>query len=174
MAILVSPLSRVRELVGARHPELIVSLLDPDFETPDLGYGSRHLRLTFHDIHVVSGDAILPSPRHVSDLLSFLKGWTTSGPLLVHCRAGIGRSTAAAYIAFCFMNPEVPELALAAALRDAAPLARPNETLIRIADSVMDRGGRMGAAIAETGKDLPWIDVDEGVPFELPSRFGDD
>jgi hypothetical protein len=30
----------------------------------------------------------------------------------------------------------------------------------------------MGAAIAETGKGLPWIDVDEGVPFELPSRFG--
>lgn len=171
MTILVSPLSRVREVVAAQNPELVVSLLDPDFETPDLGYGSRHLRLTFHDIHVATEGAILPSTHHVSDLLSFIEGWTGSGPLLVHCRAGVGRSTATAYVVSCFLNPEVSEYTLAVALREAAPLARPNETLVRLADSVMDRAGRMAAAVTETGKDLPWIEVAEGVPFELPSQF---
>jgi predicted dithiol-disulfide oxidoreductase (DUF899 family) len=35
----------------------------------------------------------------------------------------------------------------------------------------MSRNGRMSEAIAETGRGLPWIEVDEGVPFEMPSTF---
>ena len=33
--------------------------------------------------------------------------------------------------------------------------------------------GRMSDAIAETGKELPWIEVHEGVPFEMPSVHGE-
>ena len=49
VTILVSPLSRVDEVVRTRAPESVVSLLDPHHETPDLGYGERHLRITFHE-----------------------------------------------------------------------------------------------------------------------------
>jgi hypothetical protein len=86
-------------------------------------------------------------------------------------RTGIGRSTAAAFIAACLHNPHVDEQEIAGALRRASPLARPNETLIKLADVAMRRNGRMSAAIAETGRDLPWIEVDEGVPFDMPSTF---
>lgn len=81
--------------------------------------------------------------------------------------AGIGRSTAAAYIANCWRYPGVSERRIAELLREAAPLARPNETLVRRSDTALNRNGRMSAAISDTGRGLPWIQLDEGVPFEL-------
>jgi predicted protein tyrosine phosphatase len=65
-------------------------------------------------------------------------------------------------------NPHVNEHELAVELRRAAPLARPNEALVALADAALGRQGRMSAGIATTGRDLPWPDVDEGVPFGLP------
>jgi len=53
-------------------------------------------------------------------------------------------------------------------LRRRSPLARPNETLIALADEAMGRGGRMHAAVVETGRGLGWTGVSENVPFELP------
>ena len=165
--ILVCPLSHVEFIVKARRPERIVSILDPEFETPDLGYADHHLRLTFHDIHVLTEGAVLPSFEHILELISFVGGWTRVGPLLVHCRAGIGRSTAIAFVVSCLHNPTASERSIAQELRRVAPLARPNETLIGLADEIMHRSGRMSAAISETGQDLPGIDVSEGEPFEL-------
>ncbi len=169
--ILVCPLSRVPSIVDVRRPELVVSILDPDFETPALGYSEGHLRLSFHDVHNAVKGAVLPSRRHLSDLVSFGRDWTRTGPLLVHCRAGVSRSTAAAFVVACLHNPDASERFIAEELRRVAPLARPNETLIRLADEILQRSGRMSAAITETGKDLAWIDVDEGEPFELPSVY---
>jgi predicted protein tyrosine phosphatase len=148
-----------------------VSILDPDFETPALGYSEGHLRLSFHDVHTPAKGAVLPSARHISDLVSFVGDWSRRAPLLVHCRAGIGRSTAAAFVVACLHNPDASERFIAEELRRVAPLARPNETLIRLADEIMRRSGRMSAAISETGKDLSWIEVDEGEPFELSSTY---
>ncbi len=175
VTILVCPLSGVLELVRARRPNRVVSLLDPEFEFPDLGaeYHDRHLRLHFHDAHDSSDGQIVPSPEHIEELLSFLAAWVHTTSLLVHCRAGIGRSTAAAYVACCWRNPGVSEHRIAEGLRSVAPLARPNETLVRLSDEALNREGRMSAAIADTGRGLPWIELDEGVPFELPSVFDD-
>jgi predicted protein tyrosine phosphatase len=169
--ILVCPLSRVVELVAARRPERVVSLLDPDGSFPELGadYAGRHLRLSFHDVHGLTETKTPPSAAHITELLAFLSSRDQAGTVLIHCRAGIGRSTATAYIAACLDHPDVDELDIARAFRRAAPLARPNETLIMLADSAMQRQGRMTAAILETGRGLAWVDVDEGVPFELPS-----
>ncbi len=94
--------------------------------------------------------------------------------MLVHCRAGIGRSTATAFIAACRHNPRTSEFVIARALRAASSNARPNETLVALADAVMKRDGRMHRAIAETGRGLPWIEVYENEPFEMPSRFPPD
>jgi predicted protein tyrosine phosphatase len=147
-----------------------VSLLDPDFAFPDLGpeYGDRHLRLRFHDAHDASDGQVIPSAEDIERFLSFLSGWQLGSSLLIHCRAGIGRSTAAAYVATCWRHPEVGERRIAELLREIAPLARPNETVVRLSDTAMNRSGRMSAAISETGRGLPWIELDEGIPFELP------
>lgn len=169
MKILVCPLSRVTQMVAVHRPERVVSLLDPDFEFPELGptYRDRHLRLRFHDAHDCAGGQVAPVATDIAQLLQFLSAWTQSAPILLHCRAGIGRSTAASYIAACLHRPELPELEIARALRSASPLARPNELLIQLADIAMARSGRMVDAIRETGRNLAWEAVDENVPFEL-------
>ena len=167
MTFWVCPLSQVAQLVETRAPELIVSLLDPGWVFPEFGSAlqGRHLRLRLHDVHSSSDGEIAPATKHIDDLLAFLGRWQRSGPILFHCRAGIGRSPAAAFIAACFLNCEVDELEVASTLRRVSPTARPNESLIRLADGVMGRCGRMSTAIAETGRGLPWPEVDEGFAF---------
>jgi predicted protein tyrosine phosphatase len=170
MSILVSPLSRAQSIVAMCAPECVVSLLDPEAAFPDFGtaYEGRHLRLRLHDVHPPNTNEIGPTSAHIEQLLAFFRLWQRSAPLLIHCRAGFGRSTAAAFVAMCFFSPEADELALAKAFRAVAPHARPNEALVRIADASMQRRGRMHAAIADTGRGLSWPAMAEGVPFELP------
>jgi len=172
MTILVCPLSRVEEMIARHQPGRVISLLDPESPFPDLGdqYRGRHLRLQVHDICNAAEDLVAPGASHVRALLGFLGGWTREQPLLIHCRAGISRSTATAFIAACFVNPGADEYAIATALRRAAPLARPNATLVALADAEMGRGGRMTAAIFSTGRDLLWPGVEEGEPFHLVIR----
>ena len=167
------PLSRVMELVAERKPSRVISVLDPEMTFPDLGpsYADRHLRLSFHDAHYPEPGLTLASEEHAAELMAFLSEWKADESLLVHCRAGIGRSTATAFVAACYRNPGVAELAIAQELRRVAPLARPNAKVIALADAYMNRRGRMSAAFESTFRALPWIDVEEGVPFELPTRF---
>jgi predicted protein tyrosine phosphatase len=113
----------------------------------------------------------MPAATHVDRLLRFLKRWDPKDTLLIHCRAGIGRSTATAFIAACYHNPATEEQEIAATLRQVAPLARPNKTLIRIADNAMNRKGRMLAAIENALRDASFVDASEGEPFEIPSIF---
>ena len=173
MSILVSPLSRVMDLVDQRKPDRVISLLDPETEFPELGptYDGRHLRLGFHDVIEPSPGIIPPGEDHVGDVLRFIDDWPEGQSLLVHCKAGISRSTATAFIAACHRYPRVTELAIAQELRRVAPLARPNGSLIAIADRLMQREGRMWGAFVDTFATLDWIDVYENIPFELDSSF---
>ena len=172
VTILVCPLSKVLETVARHQPSRVVSLLDPDFTFPDLGpaYEGKHLRLRFHDVHEAFDNEIAPAAEHVASLLEFIGAAGPGENLLSHCRAGISRSTAAAFIAACYMNPDVPEPDLAVALRRAAPLARPNQVLVALADAALGRDGRMSAAIRSTGRDLPWTGANEGDVFEMPGK----
>jgi len=170
MKIIVCPLSKVQQLIGTHRPECVVSLLDPESAFPELGslYRDRHLRLHLHDVHYAAIGLVTPAGTHVDQLLEFLRGWKRNAPMLIHCRAGISRSSAAAFIAACLHCPNLPELAMARALRNASPFARPNELIVQLADSAMGRNGRMIEAIHETGRNLDWEPLEENVPFELP------
>jgi predicted protein tyrosine phosphatase len=63
--------------------------------------------------------------------------------MVVHCFAGISRSTAAAFISLCAINPDVPEELIAQRLREASLTASPNRLMVRLADEALARRGQM-------------------------------
>ena len=63
---------------------------------------------------------MLPCETHVADLVQFARDWDRKAPLLIHCWAGISRSTAAAFISLCALNPEGDEFGWRDALRRAS------------------------------------------------------
>lgn len=95
-------------MVAIHAPERIVSLLDPNSAFPETGpaYSNRHLQLAFHDTHVSTEDQVVPTANHIELLLDFLSLWSCKAPILIHCRAGIGRSPAVAFITACLHNPQ--------------------------------------------------------------------
>src|SRR5207247_3204501 len=103
-------------------------------------------------------------PEHVEALIGFVTAWDRRRPLVVHCYAGISRSTAAAFIALCALSPERDERAIARELRAASPSAYPNRRLVRVADALLTRNGRMVAAVEGMGAaEL----ANEGTPFHI-------
>lgn len=170
MTLLVCPLSQVETARALHRPSHLVSLLSPaspDEAWPRPSAGDAHLRLAFHDITEPREGLIAPDPAQVARLLDFAAGWDPARPMLVHCWAGVSRSTAAAFVIACQRAPRRSERDIAQALRAAAPYATPNGLLVSLADAALGRAGRMSAAIAEIGRGA---DTFEGALFELPLK----
>ncbi len=177
MQIWVSSLSKVHDTAATSQPSRVVSLLSPEDVFPELDdyHADDHHKVHLHDIREHQEGAITPSETHVEPLIAFLKEWKPASPLLVHCWAGISRSTATAFIAACLHNEHADETDIAAAIADASPTAYPNTLIARHADALMGRGGRMAAAIEEVcgdaGRRERAYAAGEGVPFSIPARF---
>ncbi len=173
MAIIVCPLSRVPELARDRRPSHVVSLLDPGTPFPALSLAQeRHFRLEIHDIEAEMSGFDAVCDKRMRALLDFVGGWERDDPILVHCYAGISRSTATAYITACAHNPNADEEEIALALRAASPSASPNRRFVALADAELGRNGRMTRAIERIGRGASWFDIGEAQPFTLTSRFG--
>jgi len=162
----VCSLSRLQETVedtGARH---VVSLLgDEDrVERPNAIAPENHLWLRLHDISAPLDGYIVPGEEHVAALIGFVRGWDRRAPLVVHCFAGISRSTASAFAAVCALNPQRDECSIAQALRRASPTATPNIRIVTLADRLLNRDGRMIAAIEAIGRGAL---AGEAMPFRL-------
>jgi len=172
MSIVVCPLSRVPDMARERKPSHVVSLLDPGTSFPDLhGYGVQHFRLPIHDIETETQGWDLLCETRMRRILDFVGGWEREAPILIHCYAGISRSTATAYITACSHNPAVDEEEIALALRAASPAASPNRRFVALADAELGRGGRMVRAIEKIGRGGSWFDIGEAQPFTLPVTF---
>src|SRR6185312_10381468 len=98
-------------------------------------------------------------------LLEFGRDWNASAPMLVHCWAGISRSTAAAFILACDRAGAGSETALAQTLRARAAHAAPNRLMVQIGDDLLGRRGKMVDAVDAIGRGAI---ATEGVRFELP------
>lgn len=163
----VCSLARLHETVeqtGARH---VVSLIGDEapLERPNSVAPENHLWLRLHDIAEPAEGYILPDEAHVADLLRFVRGWDRSTPLVVHCFMGISRSTASAFASVCALSPHRNEESIARALRRASPTATPNIRIVSLADRLLDRQGRMIAAVETIGRGV--ATYDEAVPFRL-------
>jgi predicted protein tyrosine phosphatase len=171
-AVHVCPLSALAEIV-ARHQasHLLTCLQDAVLvATPDLVLPERHLRLPMHDISEPMLGCIAPGEEHVERLIDFALDWGGRGPMVVHCWAGISRSTAAAFVALCAINPGVDEERIARRLRAASPTAYPNRRIIRLADAALGCRGRMVRAIEGIGRGVVAV---EAVPFSLRADHSD-
>ncbi len=166
--IVVCPLSAVDQVVASYRPERLITLLNPDMmiETPSALSADQHLKLPMNDIDVPTDGLIAAKEDQVHSLITFVESWSRSGPLAIHCWAGISRSTAAAFVTLCHLNPAKDEEEIAQQLRIAAPFATPNRRIVDLADSVMGREGRMINAVEAIGRGA---DAWEGSVFEMPA-----
>ena len=162
----VCPLARIDETVAATGARSLVTLLNPGTPVvrPTAIAAERHLFIAVGDIIEETPGHVLPDETHVATLLDFIRAWDRAEPLLIHCYAGVSRSTAAAFIAACALAPERDEAAIAQALRAASPTATPNARIVALADAALQRGGRMSQAIAAIGRGAECF---EGLPFAL-------
>jgi predicted protein tyrosine phosphatase len=174
MNIIVCPLSRVPDVARERKPSHLVSLLDPGTPFPRLdGYAhDRHFCLEIHDIEMEMDGYDALCGRRMKMILDFVGAWRGDEPILIHCYAGISRSTATAYITACAHNPGADEEEIALALRAASPTANPNRRFVALADAELGRNGRMSHAIEKIGRGASWLDIGEAAPFALPVKFG--
>ena len=133
----------------------VLSILDPGYpEPPDFAAYGPHKRLTlrFDDIIDPAPGLMMPEREHIEELLRFGEGLTSSEAdplrhLLVHCHAGISRSTASMTILLAEAQPATDEDELFAEIREIRPQAWPNSHMVALADELLGRGGRMVAAL---------------------------
>jgi predicted protein tyrosine phosphatase len=125
---------------------------------------ANHLRVSMDDITEEMDGFVAPSDLHIEQVLSFVRAWDRSAPLVVHCYAGISRSTASAFAAACALNPHREEAAIARQIREASPIAAPNRRIVALADKALGRDGRMLRALDQIG---PGSLTVEGQPFRV-------
>jgi predicted protein tyrosine phosphatase len=150
----VCPLIAVPETVTQSQASHLLTWVQQEIvvETPALIPPDRHLRFHINDIGEPIEGQIAPAAEHIDQLIAFARDWAGEGSIVVHCRAAISRSPAAAYIALCAINPDVSEELIARRLREASPTACPNRLMIRLGDEALGRQGRMVRAIESIGR----------------------
>ncbi len=156
--------------VHALRPYGLVSLVTPEEQppTPPDFPAERHVRVDVHDICEPCAGAIIPCTAHIRAILHEVAAWPGDAPILVHCVAGVSRSTATALIiAVARMPGREAELALS--LRQAAPHAQPNRLMIELGDALLGCGGRLVAAVAAMG---PAAAAEYGPLVRFPPPFG--
>jgi predicted protein tyrosine phosphatase len=164
--LLVCPLSRLAETVdvaGATHLVTLINVNTPVVRPPRIAQ-DKHLFIGVSDIVEPMDGHVLPGEDHVLRLLTFMRAWNRASPLVIHCWAGISRSTAAAFITSCLFNPGRDERDIAEELRMNSPSATPNPRLVAAADRILSREGRMSRAVTAIGRGA---DAYEGAPFEI-------
>jgi predicted protein tyrosine phosphatase len=134
----------------------VVSILDPDWPVPEAfgAYGEHaRLELRCHDvIEEANSDMIAPRQDHVADLLAFgralLEERRGDTHLLVHCHAGVSRSTASLALILAQALPDMPADCIFEEVLQIRPQAWPNLRILEFGDAMLGRRGELVAAAA--------------------------
>lgn len=170
MTIWICSLAAAPELAERLKPSRVVSLLSP-YDVFPVFEGVRdehHLQVAVHDITHDYLDYKAPGAADAENVIRFVERWDRTAPLLIHCWAGISRSTASAFIAACVHNPRTVEEEIAWAIRHASATASPNPRLVEHADALLGREGRMVRAAAAIGRGEA---AEDARAFSIPSTF---
>lgn len=162
----VCSLAKIEDTVRETGARSLITLINVDTPVtrPAAIATERHLFLSMSDIVEPLEGHFAPQSDHIHELLDFIQHWDRRQPLLIHCFAGVSRSTAAAFITACALLPERDENELAQLIRARSPTATPNARLVALADQALGRDGRMSQAVSAIGIGEMCY---EGVPFML-------
>jgi len=148
---------------GARYVLTVMGNVDKAERPPSVPE-ANHLKVSMDDITEAVDGFVAPSAVHVGQVLDFVRSWRRDAPMVIHCYAGISRSTASAFAAACLLNPERDEQSIARQIRAASPSAFPNRLIVTLADQALGRRGRMLRALDTMGPGNMSV---EGRPFRV-------
>src|SRR5260370_1300686 len=125
----------------------IVSILNPNDPPPvDLSSISAPiLTLRFDDV-IAAADGAAPTMLQIETLIAFDAEARTDERLLVHCTAGISRSSAALAVLLAARHPDLDD-EIFAAIRQIRPQAWPNSLVVSLGDELLGRHGAFVAAL---------------------------
>ena len=131
----------------------VISILDPDWpDPPEFAAYSGGWRkvLRFHDVIDETVGMVAPSAadsRVVLDLARELRSARVDG-LLVHCHAGVSRSTAVVATLLAEVIP-FDDARIFAEITRIRPWSWPNSRMVGFADTLLGRQGRLLTALRE-------------------------
>lgn len=139
--------------VGVSH---VLSILDPGYPEPP-AFGSfgehRRLELRFHDVIEDTPGMLPPSEEDVATVLAFGRDLMAEPPsqghLLVHCHAGISRSTASMMLILAQARPDLPARDIVSHVVSIRPRAWPNLRILEFGDAMLGRKGELVSAAHE-------------------------
>jgi predicted protein tyrosine phosphatase len=133
----------------------VLSILDPGWpELPVFGSFGEHERveLFFDDVIEDSPNQIAPHRRDVEAILAFGRSLSAEpsscAHLLVHCHAGISRSTAAMTLILAQARPDLSADSILSEVLRIRSKAWPNLRIIEFGDALLGRNGEIVSAAA--------------------------
>jgi len=151
MLILCS-LDQAVEAYKRYRPACVISLLSEEEEPPAFeGLAPANHLLLYVKEESCAASLSAAARKRAEEIVAFAKAWDGAGDILVHCKRGVARSSAAAFIIMCARAPEAAEETIIESLREQAPHADPCPLLVSYADDLLARDGRMLDAV----EDLP-------------------
>jgi predicted protein tyrosine phosphatase len=100
----------------------------------------------FHDCSVEEPGRRLPAENDLREILTFAADLKPEAHVLIHCWAGISRSTAVAYAILCQFTGPGRESDCIEAILAVRPQAFPNSLIVDLADRILERKGAMRQA----------------------------
>jgi len=136
--------------IGASH---VLSILDPDHPVPPVfgAFGEHErLELRFHDIIEPTPGLMAPRSEHVEAILALGRSLQSERAakrhLLVHCHAGISRSTAAMALILAQAMPTQSAEQIIRMVHGIREKAWPNLRMIELGDDRLNLGGALVTA----------------------------
>ena len=130
-----------------RAADRIVSILDPGAPLPAELHAVNVPLLVLHFDDVANpADSAAPRRAHIEQLIAFDATSHEGERLVVHCTAGISRSTAALAVLLAARHPNLDD-EIFAAIREVRPMAWPNRLVVSLGDELLGRRGALNAAL---------------------------
>src|SRR5215469_13190440 len=140
----------LEELAGHAERQIshVLSILDPEQPEPEAfgAYGEHaRLELKFHDVIEDAPGLQAPRPEQIAEILAFgcdlLRDPENLRHLLVHCHAGISRSTASMTLLLAQAQPQLSASGILAQVVHIRSKAWPNLRILELGEQQLNRAG---------------------------------